>query len=140
VKFASNTITALAIGFLCSGCLRLEHNTTSPGARGVVLDAKTHLPLSGAQVVVSTTVSNSLAHTRPPLVTTGTNGWFCIPAERHWNLIVDYMTERYRAPGGTLIIQRAGYVPATVSLWGDIIPLSAQRTNFIDVLLSPIAK
>ena len=140
MKFACNTIAALAIGFLCSGCLRLEHNTTGPGARGVVLDAKTHLPLSGAQVVGSTTGTNALAHAHPPLVTTGTNGCFDIPAERHWNLIVDYMTERYRAPGGMLVIQRAGYVPATVPLWGDIIPLSAQRTNFIDVLLSPITK
>jgi hypothetical protein len=53
---------------------------------------------------------------------------------------MDYLIEPYRAPGGTLIVQRTGYEPAAVQLWGDVMPLSAHPTNFIEVLLRPVAK
>lgn len=140
-------MSVVILGYLCSGCLlRLEHNTISPGARGVVLDAQTHAPLSGAEVTVSRlwgfespTVSGALTNTRPPVVTTEKSGRFSIRPERHWDLVV-YLTERFREPGGTLVVQRAGYVPTTVQLWGEIMPLSAHTTNFIEVMLSPVTK
>src|SRR5579862_436266 len=136
MKSVRNILGVVILGFVCSGCL-LEHNTTSPGARGIVLDAQTHAPLSGARVVVSRLwdtqppiVSDALTNTRPPVVTTGKSGHFSIRPERHWDLVV-YLTERFRPPGGTLVVQRAGYKSAVVQLWGDIMPLTAHPTNFI---------
>lgn len=133
------------LGCICSGCV-LEYNTTSPGAQGVVLDSHTRAPLSGADVVVSQlwgieppTVSDALTNTRSPVVRTGKNGRFSVSAEGHWD-VVGPLVERFRAPGGTLVVQRAGYDPAAIPLWGDIMPISAQRTNFIEVLLNPVRK
>src|SRR5882672_5756656 len=144
VKF--NLFSLVMLGLLCSGCLvRLEHNMTSPGARGVVLDARTRAPLSGAEVVVSRVcmespvVSDALTNTRPPVVTTGKSGRSSIRAERQWDVVV-YLTERFRAPGGTLVVHRSGYEPAAIPVWGDIMPISAQCTNFIEVLLNPVTK
>lgn len=147
VKLIRNICIVIAFEFLCSGCLfRLEHNTTTPGARGVVLDAQTRAPLASAQVIVSRlyglqppAASDALTNTRPPKVTTGKNGRFSVRPEQHWD-VVPCLTERYRTPGGTLVIQRAGYEPATVQIWGDIMPLSAHPTNFIEVLLNPATK
>lgn len=143
-------ISIMALGLLCAGCLKLERQVTSPGAKGVVLDAQTHAPLSGADVVVSRlfylstnppAISDALTNTRPPVVTTGKNGRFRIPAEQHRELIVDYLIQPYHAPGGTLIVQRAGYEPAAIPLWGWLSPIAAPpATNFITVLLSPVGK
>ena len=143
-------LTVMVLGLLCSGCLKFERHVTSPGARGVVLDAQTHAPLTGADVVVSRlydlstnppAISNALTNTRPPVVTTGKDGRFRIPAEQHRELIVDYLIQPYGAPGGTLIVQRAGYQPAAISLWGWLMPITAPApTNFIAVLLSPVSK
>jgi len=55
-------------------------------------------------------------------------------------LVVDYLIAPYRAPGGTLVVQRAGYEPAAIPILGYIIPIRAQQTNFIEVLLSPVTK
>ena len=144
-------LCALMLGLFCSGCLKLERQVTSPGAKGVVLDARTHAPLSGAEVVVSRledywstnppAISDALTNTRPPVLTTGNDGRFRIPAEQHHQLIVDYLIEPYRARGGTLIVQRAGYQPAAIPLWGQLTPISAPPpTNFITVLLTPVSK
>ena len=143
-------LSVMALGILCSGCLKLERQVTSPGAKGVVLDAQTHAPLSGAEVVVSRRCSwdtnppailDALTNTRPPVVTTGKDGRFRISVEQHRELIVDFLIEPYRARGGTLIVQRAGYESAAIPLWGRLRPLSAPATtNFIAVLLRPVGK
>jgi len=143
-------LSVMVLGLMCAGCLKFEHQVTSPGARGIVLDAQTHAPLSGADVVVSRlyylstnppAILDVLTNTRPPVVTTGKDGRFRIPAEQHHELVVDYLIQPYRAPGGTLIIRRAGYEPAAIPLWGDIRPISAPPpTNFIAVFLSPESK
>ena len=142
----------VALGLLCTGCLKFERQVTSPGARGVVLDAQTHAPVSGAAVVVSRaepsyfgtnflTFSEALANTRPPVVTTGTNGRFRVPTEQHHQLIVDFLIQPYRPQGGTLVVQRGGYRPVAIPLWGWLRPISSPPpTNFITVLLSPISK
>jgi hypothetical protein len=149
VKSTLHIFTAVILGFVCSGCLKLEHHITSPAARGVVLDARTRSPLSGAEVVVSRTqfwtnaptVVDALTNTRPPVVTTGKSGRFRVPAEGHWQCVVDYLIAPLHKPGGTLVVQRAGYEPAAIPLWGDIAPIAAaQHTNFIEVLLSPVTK
>ena len=148
MKSVHHILSLVVLGFLCSGCLKLEHHVASPGARGIVLDAQTHAPLGGAQVVVSSwsdfqppTVSDALAQARPPVVTTRANGRFHISEEGHWNLVVDYLIEPlHDKAGGTLVVQRDGYQPAVVQLWGDIAPLTAHPTNFVEVLLSPVTK
>jgi hypothetical protein len=144
-------LSVMMLGFVCSGCLTFEHQVTSPGASGAVLDAQTHTPLGGAEVVVSRlfcyagtnppAVSDAITNTRPPVVTTGKDGRFRIPAEQHWELIVDYLIEPYRARAGTLVVQRAGYEPVAIPLWGSVRPISAPpSTNFIEVLLNPLRK
>lgn len=143
-------LSVMVLGLLCSSCLKYERQVTSPGAKGVVLDAQTHAPLSGADVVVSRleywntnppAVSDALTNTRPPVVTTGKDGRFRIPVEQHHELIVDYLIQPYRPRGGTLIVQCAGYQPVAIPLWGWIMPISAPApTNFITVLLSPVSK
>jgi hypothetical protein len=143
-------LSVMVLGLLCSGCLKFERQVTSPGARGVVLDAQTHAPLSGAEIVVSRlcylstdppVISDALTNTRLPVVTTGKDGRFRIPAEQHHKLIVDYLIQPYRARGGTLIVQRAGYQAAAIPLWGCLRPMSAPSpTNFLTVVLSPVTK
>ena len=148
MKSIHGIVGVAILGCLCSGCLKLEHNITSPGARGIVLDARTHSPLSGAEVVVSRTqfwtnapaVVDALTNTRPPVIATGKNGRFRVPAEGRWNLVVDYLISPLHKPGGTLVVQRAGYEPAAIPLWGDILGIGVQRTNFIAVSLSPVTK
>jgi hypothetical protein len=150
-SMASKVLSVMMLGFLCSGCLKLERQVTSPGARGVVLDAQTRAPLSGAAVVVSRavpyfgtnflTVSEALTNTRPPVVTTGKNGRFRIPAEQHHKLIVDWLIQPYRPRGGTLVVRREGYEPMAIPLSGWLRPISSPPlTNFITVLLSPSSK
>jgi hypothetical protein len=54
MRFVKTSSCLALVAAMCSGCLlRVEHNATSPGARGVVLDAETRAPLVGANVVVS---------------------------------------------------------------------------------------
>lgn len=141
-----NLLRVVMLGWLCSGCLlRLEHNTTSPGARGVVLDARTRSPVNGAEAVVSRStrvhpiVSEALTNARPPVVMTDKQGRFHIRAEKEWRLFVDYLVCRVRhSPGGTLLVRRVGYQPTTIQLWGEgYIPGWARPTNFIEVLLIP---
>src|SRR6476660_2578294 len=84
-------LSVMVLGPLCSGCLKLERQVTSPGAR----DVQTHAPLSGVDVVVSRlhdltanppALSDALTNTRLPVVTTGTDGRFRIPAYQHRKL------------------------------------------------------
>ena len=141
----------MVLGLLSSGCLKFERQVTSPGARGVVLDAQTHAPVSGAAVVVSRavpyfgtnflTVSEAFTNTRPPVVTTGRNGRFRIATEQRHKLIVDWLIQPYRPRGGTLLVQRVGYQSVAIPLSGWLRPVSAPPpTNFITVLLSPVRK
>jgi len=144
-------LSMMVVGFLCSGCLKFERQVTSPGARGVVLDARTRAPVIGAAVVVSRavpyfgtnilTVSDALTNTRPPVVTTGKNGCFRIPVEQHHQLIVDWLIQPYKPRGGTLIVQRVDYEPVAIPVSGWLRPISSPPpTNFIVVLLTPISK
>lgn len=134
---------------LCSGCLfRLEHDTTSPGARGVVLDAQTHIPVTGAIVAVSRAcgdtnaapVSEALSEIRRPVVITGSDGRFSIRPERHSQLVFLGYEEPHFGPPGTLVVRCKGYTSETVQLWGDIVPLAVQPTNFFVVQLKPLSQ
>jgi hypothetical protein len=111
-----------ALSLLCTGCWPARV-TSSPAARGVVLDAKTHAAVCGARVVMSRSVSEyswspvtlaeALTNTRPPLVITGTNGGFSIPRAHQWMLMCP-MGQSLTL--GTLVIQKQGYEPAVIGV------------------------
>ena len=151
MKYFARFLILLLPCILCSGCLfRIEHDTTSPGARGVVLNTQTHVPVTGAIVAVSRAygytnaapVSEALSEIRRPVVITSSDGRFSIRPERHSQLVFMPYDEPHFGPGGTLVVRCEGYQSATVQLWGDIvpIPLSAQPTNFNVVQLNPISQ
>ena len=100
VKSILSAFSMVLLGCMCSGCLfRLEHNTTSPGARGVVLDAQTRSPLSGADVVVSRLwmevpiASDALTNTRPPVVTTGRSGLLDHLMPKHLQFLIRFRSK-----------------------------------------------
>ena len=64
---------------LCSGCIPY-HFTTRPGASGVVLDARTGVPIVGAAVSVAPVRGDDPAGT----ATTETDGSFRVPPRRQW--------------------------------------------------------
>ncbi len=73
---------------LCTGCWPVRI-TSSPGASGIVLDAKTHAPITGAEAVMLRAElgeTPQMENARPPVAVTGNDGRFCIPRERKWIL------------------------------------------------------
>ena len=106
-----------ALTLLCAGCWPARV-TSSPAARGVVLDFETEKPISGAKVQMSDSwnpmwnmnnppqLAEVLSKARPPLVITGTNGEFSIPRKHKW--VIMYPTPAWFTPG-MLVIQRDGY-------------------------------
>ena len=111
---------SLAVCVSLSGCLPLPYNT-SPGASGVVYDAKRHAPIVGAEVVVSELIypppsaEAAFTNSRPPVVTTDTAGHFSIPAERRWDFFVIPIDVFPRF--GLLVVKCEGYQPLTVPFW-----------------------
>src|SRR5580693_8028510 len=112
-------IAAIVVaGLLCAGC----RITSSPAACGVVLDSKTHEPVSGAQVAVAYSEQPgsqdlsvpvfdwAVTNTRPPVVVTGTYGEFNIPRQRIWMMTPMQDWHAY----GTLLILRDGYKMAMI--------------------------
>src|SRR5215813_11651783 len=105
---------------LLAGCLPLRF-TTSPGASGVVLDSQTHAPIVGAEVVVSRStyppgsVGEAVTNSRPPMITTETNGSFSIPPERAWDFFVIPVDAFPHL--GLLVVKHDGYDPVLVPFW-----------------------
>jgi hypothetical protein len=107
----------LALALLCAGCWPARI-TSSPAARGVVLDFHTQKPVGGAKVQMSYSwnvvwnlnnpppLAEVLSNARPPLIITGTNGEFSIPRKHRW--VIMYPTPAWFTPG-MLVIQRDGY-------------------------------
>ena len=118
-------IYGLAVmALVCTGCWP-EHVTSSPAACGVVLDAKTYQPVSGARVAMSRTWDEYWSDLNPPLLEhcitnvrypvdiTGTNGQFSIPREHVW--VIMYPTPMWHAYGA-LVILHDGYQPGLVPM------------------------
>src|SRR5271166_4412885 len=84
-------VPLLLSGWLCSGCLPLRF-TTSPGASGEIVDAGTHSPLSGAEVVISRSTyppsspDDAFTNSRFPIVMSREGGQFSVPLERRLDL------------------------------------------------------
>jgi hypothetical protein len=104
-------------------------HTTSPGAMGLIVDAKTHAPVAGAEVMVSRahftgygtidqlvppTLNEVLTSARAPLSISGTDGRFSIPPEQRWMIYVIPMD--VFNPSGSLLIRRSGYEPLILFL------------------------
>jgi hypothetical protein len=140
MKNVCHLLSFLAVGLLCTGCWPLRI-TSSPGASGVLIDAQTRSPISGAEAVVCyplwgyaewPTYQAALTNTRPPQVTSDSDGRFFIAPERRWVL---YHPMPELAPAlGYLVVRRDGYEP-------DMIRLATNGTENVGiVLLKPITK
>ena len=112
------------LGFLCSGCY-LQKHAASMAASGIVLDSQTRSPIRGASV----SIPDHYGKARP--VTTGEDGFFSFPGKmrRDWVFIM----ADFGPPSSTLVVKRDGYMPTNIAL-------AMLRTNFVEVLLSPVTK
>jgi hypothetical protein len=139
MKYVYHLAALSAVALLCAGCYYPRQMTTSPGASGEVLDAKTLTGVSGAYVEVSNsrrvgwqddpapTLDEALANARTPSVKTGTNGDFYIPRESV--LILNSSMEDWHAYG-TLIILKDGYAPGLFPI-SDVSNLDEQSTTYL---------
>jgi hypothetical protein len=116
--FAPLSLCLLA--WLCQGCVPLKF-TTSPGATGKIVDAATHSPVAGAEIIISRstyppeTCEKAFANARPPMVMSREAGQFSVPLERR----LDF----YFAPVdlfprfGLLVVRCQGYETTCVPFW-----------------------
>jgi hypothetical protein len=120
-----------------SSCLPLRFNA-SPGASGVVLDSESRSPLAGAEVVVSKMIypppsaDEAFTNSRPPVITTDSEGHFSIPADRRWDIFVIPIDLFPRF--GLLVIKRDGYESAALPFW------SRSVTDIGEVAMKPVKK
>ena len=144
MKYFCHLAGVLAVGLFCTGCWP-ERVTTSPASCGVVVDAQTHVPVSGAKVQMSYTwraywtvlnppeLDDVITNTRPlGAVYTGASGEFSIPREHVWAVMYP---EPVWETWGTLIVQCDGYEPA-------LIPVSDRKgldEKERTVMLKPVA-
>ena len=114
--YALFCILALA----CPGCVPWKF-TTSPGATGSVVDARTHTPITGAELVISRStyppdsVEKAFQNHRAPMVMTAETGRFSVPLQRRLDLYcipVDIFP-RF----GLLVVRCHGYKSACVPFW-----------------------
>ena len=128
---------------------------TSPGATGTTVNSETGAPVAGAEVFISRalfsrpaitnaitgevqsvdattdhllppSLTEAVANCRTPIVVTGADGRFSIPAERKWGVYIVPMD--VFPPYGTLVVRCAGfadtirfvYAPPTVVEVGEI--------------------
>ncbi|MGC3959040.1 MAG: hypothetical protein QM813_14175 [Verrucomicrobiota bacterium] len=120
----STILSLLILGLLCSGCT-LQQHAVSMGASGIVLDSQTHLPVKRA----SAFVPDHSGKSRP--IITGEDGQFSIPPVLRRDMVI--IMADFGPPRSTLIVECAGYTPASIEL-------AMLHTNFVEVLLSPITK
>ena len=103
-----------------SGCVPLRF-TTSPGAKGIVVDAATHRPISDAQIVVSRSIyppssaDSAFDNSRPPKVMSRAEGQFQVPLERRLDLY--FLPVDIFPRFGLLVIKRPGYQTTCVPFW-----------------------
>jgi hypothetical protein len=115
----SSLVIILLVG-LCSGCIPLRF-TTSPGASGRIVDAKTHLPVPGAELVISrstyppASADNAFANGRSPTVMSSGNGQFSLPLERRFDLY--FLPVDAFSRFGLLVVKREGYATTCVPFW-----------------------
>ena len=133
VKIQSSIFFAtISMMLLCSGCIPY-HFTTRPGASGVVLDARTGVPIVGAAVSVAPVRGDDPAGT----ATTETDGSFRVPPRRQWGV--------YLVPGDvfpfpfTLSVQHEGY-QQTVVQFAHRAMGEGTTTNFGEVRIKNVTE
>jgi hypothetical protein len=120
VQPANFLLILLVAGSLCTGCIPLKF-TTSPGATGTVVDATTHAPITGAEVLISRSTyppsspDAAFTNSRPPLVMSQTNGQFAVPSQRRLDFYVLPVDVFPRF--GLLVIKTPGYETTCVPFW-----------------------
>lgn len=106
--------------WLTTGCVPIRF-TTSPGATGRIVDASTHAPVSGAEIVISRStyppesLEKAFVNKRPPMVMSREAGQFSVPFERRLDLFfapIDFFP-RF----GLLVIRCQGYETRCVPFW-----------------------
>jgi len=122
---------------MAAACIPLRF-TTSPGATGRVVDAKTHEPLTHAEVIISrstyppSSADAAFTNSRPPTVMSREAGQFTVPLERRLDL---YFLPVDAFPRfGLLVVRHPGYETTCVPFW------SRSVAELGDVELSPAKK
>jgi hypothetical protein len=86
-----------------------------------VVDAQTHAPLVGAEVVVSNSTyppnsaEEAFNNHRSAIVLSDNDGQFSIPPERSWDLY--FLPIDVFPPFGLLVVKRDGYEATLVPMW-----------------------
>lgn len=102
------------------GCVPIRY-TTSPGAKGRVIDAATHQPISGAEVAISRSIyppespDKAFANSRSPTVMSDQHGVFSLPPERRFDIYCIPVDSFPRF--GLLVIKRSGIATTCVPFW-----------------------
>jgi hypothetical protein len=118
-RLAARTLS-LGILALACGCVPLKF-TISPGATGRIIDARTHSPVSGAEVVISRSTyppespEKAFGNSRSPTVLSNQGGAFSLPVERRLDLYCVPVDVFPRF--GLLVVKREGYVTTCVPFW-----------------------
>jgi hypothetical protein len=114
------SILFLFSAWLTTGCVPIRF-TTSPGATGRIVDASTHAPISGAEIVISRSTyppespEKAFVNNRPPMVMSREAGQFSVPLERRLDfyfLPIDVFP-RF----GLVVIRCQGYETTCVPFW-----------------------
>ncbi len=121
MKVSSGLLIVLSTSvWLCLGCVPIRF-TTSPGATGRIVDARTHSPIPGAEVVISRSTypppspDKAFVNHRPPTVMSREGGLFSVPLERRLDLYFVPLDVFPRF--GLLVVKRAGYETTCVPFW-----------------------
>jgi hypothetical protein len=120
-----------------TGCFPVRQ-TISPSVTGIVIDALTHKPVSGAEAVVAysgdppPTAPEACTNIRPPMVFTKSDGSFLISAgeRRAWQSVFPI---DYAFPASTLLVKKDGFIPSVI----PVSTIGAVATNVGNILLTP---
>jgi hypothetical protein len=110
----------LIIVWVNAGCVPIRF-TTSPGASGRIVDASTHAPVSGAEIVISRSTyppesaDGAFTNSRPPTVMSREAGQFSVPQERRLDLYC--VPADFFPRFGLLVIRCPGYETTCVPFW-----------------------
>ena len=114
------TVATFSGLFLCAACVPIKF-TTSPGATGKIVDASTHTPINGAEVLVSRSTypppsaDAAFTNSRPPVVMSGENGQFSVPSQRRVDLY--FLPVDIFPRFGLLVVKHQGYETTCVPFW-----------------------
>ena len=113
----------VSLALLCSGCIPIRY-TARPGASGVVLDARTGVPVGGAAVRVAHVRGDDPAGTAATMA----DGSFLVPPRRRWGVMFIYPGDIFPFPF-TLSVQQDDYQSRTIEFARRVLG-EGTSTNF----------